>query len=993
MKSSAKNSVLPSMVNPLSQRRHTAAGGWTTFVLVALFVFTAVPVPALAGSRVDVIKSENDQRRYEYVRLENQLQVLLISDPETDKAAAALDMYVGSGADPQDRQGLAHFLEHMLFLGTKKYPQPGEYQEYISAHGGTHNAYTSLEHTNYFFDIEASYLEPTLDRFAQFFISPLFTGKYVDRERHAVHSEYKAKIKDDFRRSLDVLRQVVNPQHPLAKFSVGSLDTLADREQDPVRDDLLAFYRRHYTASRMTLVVLGKEPLSALKAMVSSRFSKVAGATAGKAPEKPQSAPAEQPMFAKGLLPSKLFIKPVQEIRHLSFSFPLPRADLYYREKPLQYIGNLVGHEGEGSLLSLLKRKGWAEGLSAGEGLSGREGAVFDISISLTPEGVKQQAKVEALVFKTIELIQRQGLDRWRFEEQRQLADIAFRFQEKAEPMQTVSALANRMHYFEPKDILRGSHLFAHYDKKLIKRFLSDLRPDNVLITLEAQSVATDRVTDMYQTPYRVEKLTPALAAVEPDLVAELALPEKNPFIPRRLELKAVANSIDTNTADKNTNDKTVPVALPRQLIASTGFRAYFKQDDQFSVPRGNLFLRVKSPAAAQSADTAALTELYVRMVNDSLNEFAYPALLAGLQFSVDANTRGLDIRVGGYNDKQKVLLERILGVITDPDFNAERFANLQQEVIRQWRNISKQPPYQQLLREMPAAIFQPYWERNKLIAALENKTLKDLDQFSRKLFVNSDIDLLIYGNYDRKEAHKLAMRVQSELVQSGAGEKSPLPQARVIKLPEKGKGLYTPVEADHQDAAVTLYLQGRDDSVEDMAHMMVLQQVLKAPFFHELRTEKQLGYVVFVTGMPFKEVPGTALVVQSPVASVQRLINEINGFAKRFGKELPTDLTQHKQAVMANLKEQPKNQFEQAQRYWDNIVHDVKSFDRREQLAAAVADVTQKSFADYYQQVMQNPARQWWWVAGEFDSGKEGLTPVVEFDTFKPVQPAFVYP
>jgi len=185
----------------------------------------------------EIVTSPNDQREYRHIRLDNQLDVLLISDPSTDKAAASLDVYIGSYQNPADRAGLVHFLEHMLFLGTEKYPDPGEYQRFISEHGGSHNAGTGLENTNYFFDIDAAYLESALDRFAPFFSSPNFDAKYVDRERNAVESEYRLKIKDDGRRMMDVLQEQINPQHPLSKFTVGNLDTLADWEDRPVRDE------------------------------------------------------------------------------------------------------------------------------------------------------------------------------------------------------------------------------------------------------------------------------------------------------------------------------------------------------------------------------------------------------------------------------------------------------------------------------------------------------------------------------------------------------------------------------------------------------------------------------------------------------------------------------------------------------------------------------------------------------------------------------------
>ena len=68
----------------------------------------------------NIIKSIGDKRDYKAFILDNGLKVLLVSDPETDKSAAALDVNVGFMCDPREVQGLAHFLEHMLFLGTKK---------------------------------------------------------------------------------------------------------------------------------------------------------------------------------------------------------------------------------------------------------------------------------------------------------------------------------------------------------------------------------------------------------------------------------------------------------------------------------------------------------------------------------------------------------------------------------------------------------------------------------------------------------------------------------------------------------------------------------------------------------------------------------------------------------------------------------------------------------------------------------------------------------
>ena len=182
-------------------------------LLCLLVPIVLVACVASPNTNLQPQQSPNDSRGYRLLTLDNQLQVLLISDPDSPKAAASLDVNVGHSDNPLGRGGLAHFLEHMLFLGTDKYPDASEYQAFISEQGGTHNAYTSFDHTNYFFDIDAAFLPEALDRFAQFFVAPRFDAQYVEREKNAVQAEYQMGLKSDGRRGLDVLQEVMNPQH------------------------------------------------------------------------------------------------------------------------------------------------------------------------------------------------------------------------------------------------------------------------------------------------------------------------------------------------------------------------------------------------------------------------------------------------------------------------------------------------------------------------------------------------------------------------------------------------------------------------------------------------------------------------------------------------------------------------------------------------------------------------------------------------------------
>ncbi|MFZ8973030.1 MAG: insulinase family protein, partial [Pseudomonadales bacterium] len=92
------------------------------------------------------------------------------------------------------------------------------------------------DHTNYFFDVQPEFFPEALDRFAQFFIAPLLDKAYVEREKNAVHSEYKMQIKDDGWRGFMVQKVAINPEHPLSKINIGTLDSLDGDVYDALVD-------------------------------------------------------------------------------------------------------------------------------------------------------------------------------------------------------------------------------------------------------------------------------------------------------------------------------------------------------------------------------------------------------------------------------------------------------------------------------------------------------------------------------------------------------------------------------------------------------------------------------------------------------------------------------------------------------------------------------------------------------------------------------------
>lgn len=138
----------------------------------------------------DIIKPPLDKNDYVTYTMDNGLRVLLCSDPSSNQAAAAMDVHVGACSDPIQVPGLAHFTEHMLFLGTKKYPKEDSFESFLAGQGGSSNAFTDSENTVYYFTLGSEdLLAEGLSRFGSFFSSPLFTDSATGRELNAIESE------------------------------------------------------------------------------------------------------------------------------------------------------------------------------------------------------------------------------------------------------------------------------------------------------------------------------------------------------------------------------------------------------------------------------------------------------------------------------------------------------------------------------------------------------------------------------------------------------------------------------------------------------------------------------------------------------------------------------------------------------------------------------------------------------------------------------------
>lgn len=198
--------------------------------------------------------------------LNNGLTLSVRHEPRLKRCAAVLRVAAGSHDVPGEWPGLAHFLEHLLFLGSERFPPQDNLMAYVQRHGGQVNARTSERHTDFFFELPPSAFAGGLERLCDMLANPCMNMEAQLREREVLHAEFIAWAREpSAQRQLKWL-QPLNPAHPLRAFHAGnrySLPVPRPSFQQALKD----FYQQFYQTGQMTLSLAGPQSVSELEAL------------------------------------------------------------------------------------------------------------------------------------------------------------------------------------------------------------------------------------------------------------------------------------------------------------------------------------------------------------------------------------------------------------------------------------------------------------------------------------------------------------------------------------------------------------------------------------------------------------------------------------------------------------------------------------------------------------------------------------------------------
>ncbi|MBH3129832.1 pitrilysin [Serratia marcescens] len=881
-------------------------------------------------------KSEHDPRQYEAIKLANGMTVLLVSDAQAPKSLAALALPVGSLEDPNSQLGLAHYLEHMVLMGSKRYPEPENLSEFLKKHGGSHNASTASYRTAFYLEVENDALEPAVDRMADAIAEPLLDPGNADRERNAVNAELTMARSRDGMRMAQVGAETLNPAHPSARFSGGNLDTLKDKPDSKLHDELTGFYKRYYSANLMMGVLYGNQPLPQLADIAAKTFGRVPNHDASVPPIAVPAVTPEQ----QGII---IHYVPAQPRKQLKVEFRIDNNSAAFRSKTDTYISYLIGNRSKNTLSDWLQKQGLADAINAGaDPMVDRNGGVFAISVSLTDKGLAQRDQVVAAIFNYLKMLRSEGIKQSYFDEISHVLNLDFRYPSITRDMDYIEWLVDTMLRVPVEHALDAPYLADRYDPKAIAERLDAMTPQNARIWFVSPDEPHNKTAYFVNAPYQVDKITPQRFTQWQQLESgiSLSLPALNPYIP------------DDFTLTKPSHE----FKKPERVVDKPGLRVLYMPSRYFAdEPKADVTVAFRNAKTMDSARNQVLFSLTDYLAGLALDQLSYQASVGGLSFSTSPNN-GLMFNANGFTQRLPQLLTALIEGYSSFTPTEDQLAQAKSWYLEQLDAAEKGKAFELAIQPVQMVSRVPYSERSERREVLKTLTLKDVLAYRDSLLAEATPELLVVGNMSKQQVDTLASTLKHRLGCTGSewwhGEDVVVDKNHLANLQQVGSST--------DSALAAVYVPTGYDEVTGMAYSSLLGQIIQPWFYSQLRTQEQLGYAVFAFPMSVGRQWGVGFLLQSnskqPAYLYQRYQDFYPKTEKRLREMSEADFEQYKQALINELKQRPQTLSEEASRFANDFDRGNFAFDTRQKLIAQVQQLTPAKLADYFHQAVIQP-------------------------------------
>ncbi|OTQ70621.1 pitrilysin [Gilliamella apis] len=941
-----------------------------TLFVTALTVFTFNSSFAIENKHEHSVlsnkvqQSERDDRQYEVIELDNKMRVLLVSDPKATKSLGSIALPVGSLYDPVLQQGLAHYTEHMVLMGSKKYPQPSSFTEFLARHAGNYNASTSGNRTAFFFEVENGVINTALDYLADAIAEPIFDPKFADKERNAVNAEMTMYRSSDGFRIQQVDSETINPNHPAAQFSGGNLETLSDKDNSKLQDELVNFHDKYYSANIMVGVIYSNQSIEKLETLAESTY--------GQIPNKNIIVPPiTKPAITQEFTGKEITMLPAQPRKMLSLKFPIENDIDKFTDKTNEYLIYLISNNSKNTLADQLQKQGLIEAIQAtcDSKYYGNSGT-FNINVILTDEGLAQKDKVIAAIFNYLQLIEKQGVSEAYYDEIKKVFALSFKYKDVNRDMSYVEWLSDQMLLYPVKNVLDADYVAEHLNKEAIINRIKSFTPDNARVWLIAPNQTTDKTAYFLNAPYKVDNISDELKTTWTNLAKDFSftLPELNPYIP------------DNFNIIRQNSDQIQPATFSKRGNHIHFVSRHFNND-----PKAVIAVSLRNNQAFKDAKTSIAFELLDYIVSRDLTQLQFQAGNAGMSLSTGPDN-GLMITAAGFNQHLPEMVLAILNSYRQVAIDEQSLALAKSWYLQRLDGADHFESIRLASEPVLALSKLPhYFERDERRQITNTITISDVEAYRDNLMTQSIPYMISLGNISNEDSLDLYHAVQKTLIRDV--EFTPLDD---IAIKTSFTARITQQAKSTDSALLMTYFPTNYDPTKSQVVGYTLTSIMSPWFFDQLRSHEQLGYLVGIFPFFIGESVGLGFAVQTNQWDPAYLLQRYQAFYPTMLNKLDAltdkDIEEYKRSIIDEQTMPPQSLDEEFERLISDYRLSRFQFDSRDKKIELLKKITKQDLIDFYKSTVIDQkglviASQ---VIGKTEKGEKEPEAITDYTEFK---------
>ncbi|EGR29110.1 insulinase family, putative [Ichthyophthirius multifiliis] len=910
-----------------------------------------------------LIKPKNDDiNKYKLLVLPNNIQVMLINNNQTQFSSVALDIKAGSWLEQTDTPGLAHFLEHMSFVQSEQYPEKFYLDKILSRNGGLSNAFTTNDHTNYFFKTKTSSLEECLKVFANMFISPIFNDEVIQKEIKVIENEYQLNLNQDEFKINKLLTLLSDQKSPFSRFSLGNQNSL--QSINNLQERLKEFQTKYYVGNLMKLVIYSNEDLEKLQ-QYTQIFAQIKDQPQNS--QKPDFSIYGKPLKDLGKL---IKLKLNSENTHLYLIYQLNIDKKAFKKRALEFLTYFLENRTEGSLYYELKEK--ITDINTQILLQESKYVLFQITFVLKKQQIQKYNEIINSFINYIQFIKEKGLIDTIYHERAKISDLEFTYRQKQTfSEKDVSQFAFNLNTFNYKEVFVADKIFQEqFDKKYVSQIIEQIQDleNNSLIILgsstfeeeNSQNKENNENTDdfltndifenedsLYNIQYSEIKLTAEqienLLEINTEKASKYTKEPRNTYVPFQTKLVDICNQNDMLINEGNISglqgeklsfafqnfdynpdsneeclieDFLQTKKNPSLIKYENGIEGWYKFDQYYQTPKNFGYFSIQFPERQNDIQQVASGLVYATLFTEFVSEQLFSAIEAGNKIDISYQMASLKIKLIGWSENFKELVLSLFTIWEKMELNEEKYILSKSKTIQNLQEMKSFTTLEQGEKFfLPKSIFGTFYELEEIIKSVQKITFEDIKNKNDKN--KTKLVAFIGGNIQAKQAQEILNEIQ-DISSFNTNNQEYQPKQKILKIqPSNTYQIRQKVisQKGNLNRAIVNYYQCDIRNNIDLAKMNIIINNLDTFLYDYLGTEQQLGYIIESKLVTYGNIDGFLIKVMGDKNKVTEMSNYVNRALMYYKQQIEVYMNKYfeetKKSVLAVLKSR-KNSLEE---------------------------------------------------------------------------------